>query len=367
MAGAGISAAPATAGRSFIHAITWRRVAVAIALACVAAAALNHIFSIAFSILLARLIAIAVLLLLAFTAAGAWQPPGVPRWLAQVLAVVVAAPIATLIAYLPSIDGDLRAMLDHEGRISGFIWITGTALLIAPLLALGALYRERDTQARAERLAFALERNTLEKQALDARLRLLNAQIEPHFLFNTLANVQELVESGSAQAAPVLRSLIAYLRATLPKLHEAASTLADELALVRAYLELMHMRMPDRLHYTIEVPGDLSAASLPPMSLLTLVENAIRHGIDPSEAGGAIEVRASRSADGTEIRLAVVDTGVGLAESGTPGTGLENLRGRLYAFFGPGARLELHDNEPRGVRAEIVFGGGERGAGPFVA
>ena len=92
-------------------------------------------------------------------------------------------------------------------------------LVIAPLLALGALYRERDAQARAAQLGFALERSTLEKEALDARLKLLQAQIEPHFLFNTLANVQALVESGSPQAAPVLKSLIAYLRAAMPRLH----------------------------------------------------------------------------------------------------------------------------------------------------
>ena len=350
---------PPSVARSFVQALTWQRAAMAVGLAVLASAALNPIFIIPYPVLLGRLLAIAALLLLAFTVAGVWQPPGVPRWLSQVLAVVVAAPIATLVAYLPSIDGDLRAMLNHEGRISGFFWITGTALVIAPLLALGALYRERDAQARAERLSFALERNTLEKQALDARLELLNAQIEPHFLFNTLANIQELVESGSAQAAPVLRSLIAYLRAAMPKLHDSASTLGDEVALVRAYLELMHMRMPDRLRYAIDVPDDLACTGFPPMGLLTLVENAIRHGIDPSEAGGRIDVRASRSPGAAEVRVAVVDTGAGMAASASPGTGLENLRGRLNAFFGPRARLELHEHEPRGVRAEIVFATGE--------
>ncbi|MEP6740489.1 MAG: histidine kinase [Caldimonas sp.] len=352
--------APASVARSFVQALTWQRAAVAVGLAVFVATALNPIFVIPYPVLLGRLLAIAALLLLAFTAAGVWQPPGVPRWLNQVLAVVVAAPIATLLAYLPSINGDLRAIFDQEGRILGFIWITGTTLLIAPLLALGALYRERDAQARSERLAFALERSTLEKQALDARLKLLNAQIEPHFLFNTLANVQELVESGSAQAAPVLRNLIAYLRAAMPKLHDSASTLADEVSLVRAYLELMHMRMPDRLRFAIDVPDELARASFPPMGLLTLVENAIRHGIDPSENGGRIEVRASRSPATAEVHVAVVDTGAGMAESALPGTGLENLRSRLRAFFGPLARLELHEHEPHGLRAEIVF---EPGAG----
>ena len=240
--------------QSFLDAFTWRSVAVALVLGVLAALALKPIFHVQFAVLLGRTLAVSALLLLAFAAGRTWQLPGVPRWLAPVIAVMVTAPVATLLAYLPSLDGRLAAMLEHEGRISGFILITGTALVIAPLLALGALYRERDTQARAEQLAFQLERSTLEKQALDARLKLLNAQIEPHFLFNTLANVQELVESGSPRAAPVLRSLIAYLRAAMPKLHAGPSTLADEIVLVRAYLELMHMRMPDRLVYAVEVP-----------------------------------------------------------------------------------------------------------------
>jgi LytS/YehU family sensor histidine kinase len=282
----------------------------------------------------------------------------VPRWLAPVLAVALMAPVATLLVYLPSLDGRLAAMLEHGGRRSGFILITGVALVIAPLLALGALYRERDTQARAERLSFELERSTLEKQALDARLKLLNAQIEPHFLFNTLANVQELVDSGSPRAAPVLRSLIAYLRAAMPKLHAGPSTLADEIGLVRAYLELMHMRMPDRLDYSVEVPESLGRIGFPAMGLLTLVENAVHHGIDPSEAGGRISVRASRGVDDDSLRIVVADTGAGLSGTAQPGTGLENLRARLRAYFGPDARLELHENSPRGLRAEITVPAG---------
>ena len=191
--------------------------------------------------------------------------------------------------------------------------ITGTALLVAPVLALGALYRERDAQARNQALQFELERSELETQALDARLQLLHAQVEPHFLFNTLANVQALVETGSPRAAPVLRQ-----PDRLPARGDAArwttrdATLGDELALVRAYLELMQMRMPDRLEFAIDVPAELQAVRFPPMTLLTLVENAVRHGIDPSEEGGRIE-RAARGA--TRRRAApcrVADTGVGL-------------------------------------------------------
>ena len=295
------------------------------------------------------------MLLLAFGAAGAWHPARVPRWLAQVLAVVIAAPIATLVAYLPSVNGRITDVLGHESRIMGFVFITMTAVVIAPLIALGALYRDRDAQARSAQLAFALERSTLEKEALDARLKLLQAQIEPHFLFNTLANVQALVESGSAQAAPVLKSLIAYLRAAMPRLQASASTLANEIALVRAYLELMRMRMPDRLAFSIDIADEIAACEFLPMSVLTLVENAVRHGIDPGETGGRIDVSARREAGGASIRIVVADSGAGMSESAVPGTGLANLESRLRGFFGGAARLELHDARPHGLSAEIVF------------
>jgi signal transduction histidine kinase len=338
--------------QSILAAITWRRAAVAAVLALLIAVGLNPIFGVPFWVLLGRMVFIAGVLLLAFAAAGAWHPSRMPRWLAQVLAVVLAAPVATLLAYMPSIDGNLTELLHHEGRVRGFIHITTVVLVIAPLFALGALYRERDAQARAAQLGFALEKSTLEKEALDARLKLLQAQIEPHFLSNTLANVQALVESGSPQAAPVLKSLIAYLRAAMPRLH--AATLADEMALVRSYLELMQMRMPDRLQFTIDVPDDIAAREFLPMSVLTLVENAVRHGIDPSEKGGRIDVSARHEAGGA-IRVVVADSGPGMSPSAVPGTGLSNLESRLRGFFGAAARLELHEARPHGLSAEIVF------------
>ena len=341
--------------RAIFDALSWQRAALAVLVAVVAAALLNPIFSVPFEVLVGRMIFIAAFLLLAFGVAGAWPPGRVPAWLAQVLAVVIAAPIATLLAYLPSVGGDLTKMLAHEGRLMGFIYITLTVLMIAPLLALGALYRQRDAQARSAQLAFALERSTLEKEALDARLRVLQAQVEPHFLFNTLANVQALVESGSPQAGPVLKSLISYLRATVPKLHTQASTLAAEVSLARAYLELMQMRMPDRLQFSIEVAAGLESIEFLPLSILTLVENAVRHGIDPSERGGRIDISVQREAGNGAIRVAVTDSGIGMDDSAVFGIGLANLESRLRGFFGSAARLELQEVNPHGLSAEIVF------------
>ena len=237
----------------------------------------------------------------------------------------------------------------------GALSITSTVLIIAPLLVLGSLYRERDAQARTQALAFELERSVLERQAVDAQLKLLQAQVEPHFLFNTLANVQQLVESESARAGPVMRSLIAYLRAAMPRLHDGRQTLGSELAMVRAYLELMQMRMPDRLQFRVDSGSVAQDLAFPALGLLTLVENAVRHGIDPSEAGGRIDVTAEQDAQSGEVRITVADTGVGLRETSAVGVGLANLRARLSASFGAGARLEMHEMHLHGVRAEIVF------------
>jgi LytS/YehU family sensor histidine kinase len=227
-------------------------------------------------------------------------------------------------------------------------------VLFAPWIAVGALVRQRDDFARDQATAFALERSELERKALDARFRLLQAQVEPHFLFNTLANVQALVDAGAPQASKVLRSLIAYLRAAVPRLHEPATTLEQELRLVRAYLDVMHMRMPDRLKFQIHMDEGMADLQCPPMTLLTLVENAVRHGIDPSESGGTIDIEARLQAGRCALRVS--DTGVGLQTiSRGLGTGLGALRERLQLAFGGDAQLALSEIAPHGVRAELSF------------
>ena len=346
---------PDATALSTLAALTLKRVLTVLALAFAVAALLNPLFITPFIVLLGRTMVIAMVLLLVFIAAGHWRQTWLPVWLVRVLAVGLAAPVATFIVYLPAVGGDVRAVLSNEWRLSGFILIALSSLMVGTLLALGSLYRERDAQARSQSLQFALERSTLERQALDAQLRLLHAQIEPHFLFNTLANVQALVEAGSPQAAAVLKSLIAYLKAAMPRLNDDKATLGDELDLVKAYLELMHMRMPDRLRFELRAADDLRALRFPAMALLTLVENAIRHGIDPTEQGGVIEVGARREAGGTAVRVWVSDSGAGMSETAVAGTGLANLRARLKAFYGETAQVELLENAPHGLRAELVL------------
>jgi two-component sensor histidine kinase len=278
-------------------------------------------------------------------------PTRVPRWILQLVGVVVAVPVGVLLPHLVHMGVSLHAAHEQAQLLSlGYLVFAG--LLLAPWIALGAMVRQRDVFVRDQALKFELERSELERDALDARLRLLQGQVEPHFLFNTLANVQALVDVGSPQARNVLASLIAYLRAAVPRMHEPATTLGQELELVRAYLDLMKMRMPDRLDFALSADARVSAQQCPPMGVLTLVENAVRHGIDPSEEGGRVDIDVRL--DGGRCVVRVTDTGVGLAAAGSGlGTGLATLEERLELAFGGDARLSVEALEPHGVRAEI--------------
>ena len=306
---------------------------------------------------LARTVSIGLVALLVFGLLEQW-PRRTPRWLArwvlQVAGVALAVPLTVSVYYLATSETGVLPFWEGGTRLMGFMILTVTGLLFAPWIAMAALLRQRDESVRSQALAFERERSELERAALDARLRLLQAQVQPHFLFNTLANVRELVVSGSAQAPAVLDSLIAYLRAAVPRLDEPAITLGQELELVRAYLDLMQMRMPDRLQFSIKYDQEHRSLRCPPMTLMTLVENAVRHGIDPSEEGGRIEVNVK--VENQRCRVRVSDTGVGLQQqAGGLGTGLSTLRERLQLAFGDEAKLRLEAQEPHGLVAELEF------------
>ena len=332
---------------------------VALGFALVAAMLLNPLFATPFLSLLGRTIFIALLMLGAFYAVQRLPAERVPRWLPRwalaLIAMTVVAPMAAFLGALLGTGGDLEAVVNSEPRMRGFLIVAAIALVLGMVIALSALLRRQEADARALALRFELERKELERQALDARLSLLQAQVQPHFLFNTLANVQALVESNSPRAADVLKSLIAYLRAAVPRMQGGPVPLAEELQLVRAYLELMQMRMPDRLQFSVTADPALQGQTVLPLALLTLVENAVRHGLDPQEEGGRIDVRATLAADGRALQIVVADTGVGLNPHAQPGTGLANLRARLAAQHGAAARLELSENTPRGVCAVLLL------------
>ena len=191
----------------------------------------------------------------------------------------------------------------------------------------------------------------------------MQAQMEPHFLFNTLAGIEHLIETDPPRAATMQKSLIAFLRATMPTLREANAQaerdLGRELAVVQPYLELMRMRMEERLQFDLQVPQGLRSARFPPMMLQSLVENAIRHGLEPKAEGGSISVRAEVQ-DG-QLIVQVQDTGVGFAPD-APGTsgaagggiGLSNIRERLQLLYGAKASLQTSSPSTGGACVTIT-------------
>lgn len=335
--------------------LTGRRVAVTLVTAAIGTAIVSPAFDTPLTTLLARAAPIAMVLLLAFLWAGHWHGRGIPKWGMQLIALGVAAPLSTFVVYWVTTSGGLQGFFAAPARISGFFIFTITCIVIGMPMALGTMVRERDARNHSQALDLALAQAQLQRLTSDAKLALLQAQIEPHFLFNTLANVQALVDTGSPQAAPVFKALIAYLRATMPQLQKAEASLGDEVKLVRSYLELMAMRMPDRLRYHFAIDEALLGLRFPPMALLTLVENAIRHGIDPSEGGGEIKIGAQRETSAGAVNIWIADTGIGMQETSTPGTGLANLRLRLAAFFGPDAQLALSEPAGGGLRVDLHF------------
>ena len=332
-----------------------RRIAVALTLSIVVGLLMMHTWGSSLSSLFLRTIILGLSATVAFAWFEVWPrslPPWLQRWALQVVAVGVFMPVTTLLIYVLSTPPGAPPFWESPARMDGWTHLTFVGLLLAPWTALAAIVRQTEAFARDQQLAVALERSELEREALDARLHLLQAQVTPHFLFNTLANVQALVDAGSPQASAVLRSLTAYLRAAVPLLHEPAATIERELQLVRPYLELMQMRMPDRLEYAMNVQPSSLGVRCPPTTLLTLVENAVRHGIDPSEEGGRIEIDIARRGERCIVRVA--DTGAGFQHAANGlGTGLMTLRERLRLIFGDAAHLRLGPNSPRGAVVEI--------------
>jgi signal transduction histidine kinase len=198
----------------------------------------------------------------------------------------------------------------------------------------------------------AAEQTATEKELSVARLNLLHAQIEPHFLYNTLASAQVLTRSDPQQADRMLGHLIQYLRHSLPSTDKSMSTLGDELERTRAYLEILRVRMGARLALEVDVPDALRAIQIPPMMLQTLVENAIKHGLEPKPGGGTIWILARRDDDCVAITVADNGMGFGAAAGGT-GIGLKNVRERLHLIYGSHATLSVVANVPEGVAATI--------------
>lgn len=249
-----------------------------------------------------------------------------------------AAPISISIA-------DDEAKLEH---VDIGIPVTFILILAAALVKV-ALGSRKKAESRAQQATAAAVEESLKRQLAETRLKMLQAQVEPHFLFNTLASVEYLIETDPPRAAKMQKNLIQYLRAALPQMREGSTTLGKEVALCRSYLEIFKMRMEDRLQFAINVPQGLGSAQFPPMILQPLVENAIKHGLEPKADGGSLTLSADVSHGA--LRIVVADTGLGLGQScqGGTGVGLSSVRERLAALYGGNARLLVENNAPAGT------------------
>ena len=290
-----------------------------------------------------------------------WGPDERPRALPFIAIILVSVPVAQWLGmhlFVWLTDVKVRALTtldpaDIAANLAFTLVVTGAAVLF---------FSSREKMSRLQTAA-AQEKARAEsvaRQAMQAQLQLLQAQIEPHMLFNTLANLQGLISFDPDRAQLLLDQLIQYLRATLSSSRAGTTTLGQEFALMEAYLGLMAVRMGARLAYTLDLPDQLRDIKLPPMLLQPLVENAIQHGLEPKIEGGHISVRAS--VDGGTLTLTVADDGLGLdhpgqAKGSHKGThlGVANIRERLQVMHGDAAGLSLDANTTGGATARLTL------------
>lgn len=225
------------------------------------------------------------------------------------------------------------------------------ALAFVVMVGLVASWRNQAYEMMNAQLELEAEREKNARQQSETQLRILRAQIEPHFLFNTLGAVQQLAEQGAPRAAELTRNLIVFLRSSMSEIRSERVSLQDEFRMIEAYLKVMQVRMAHRLTFELDLSEDLKQIEVPSMMLLTLAENAIKHGLEPSITGGKIEIRASR--EGSDVILEVKDNGVGLSDNPGNGLGLQNVRDRLHLMFGERSSFEIAENIEAGVCAEI--------------
>ena len=222
-----------------------------------------------------------------------------------------------------------------------------------------AMYKGRiQAEVKAAQATETAEAESLRRQVVEARMAAMQAQVEPHFLFNTLASIDHLIETDPARASQMQKNLIALLRASMPTMREANATggvreLGREIAVIRPYLEILKVRMEERLMTEIDVPEGLLSAEFPPMMIQSLVENSIKHGLEPKAEGGSLKVKAEIVHG--KLQITVADTGLGFGRAATSGTGvgLANIRERLSLLYGAKGSVTVTENQPSGTVVTI--------------
>lgn len=233
-------------------------------------------------------------------------------------------------------------------------------IIVLASAVIKATYKGRiQAEAKAAQATETAEAESLRRQVVEARMAAMQAQVEPHFLFNTLASIDHLIETDPPRASQMQRNLIALLRASMPTMREANANggvreLGREMAVIRPYLDILQMRMEERLQPEIQVPDGLLSAEFPPMMIQGLVENAIKHGLEPKAEGGSLKIKAEVVHG--KLSVTVADTGLGFGRAATAGTGvgLANIRERLSLLYGKAASLTVAENQPSGTIVTIT-------------
>ena len=263
------------------------------------------------------------------------------------IALIVAAVIvgATIGAMLGAFANGKNPFLYIKEHFEFFTQAVLLGLLFGSIvsyvfISLSALSREK------------MKRLELEKNTVDVELKLLQSQMEPHFLFNTLSNIISLIDNDPAKARGMLEAFSSFLRSSFMTARDKTVTLSQELDVVKNYLEVFTVRMGGRLRYSIDLQEGLQGFRVPPLLVQPLVENAVKHGLEPSVRGGEITIRATR--EGAIVRIEVVDSGLGINEQAPGnGIGLDNIRKRLDLLYNGRGRMVIRENSPSGVRASI--------------
>lgn len=294
--------------------------------------------------------------LLANAVSGGWprRAKGLPRLLFSTVLVGSSVLLGLGLGTSLLNGKGLAELIDNRNAVNQSLVVAAAIALLMYLVSSSAERRVAQAMEKAKQQELIASTARL---LAEARLRALQAQIEPHFLYNTLANVVSLIGPQPAKAQHMLERFIDYLRASLAASRSDEATLGSEARLIAAYLDVLAVRMGERLRYRIEVPDALRQFAIAPMLLQPVVENAISHGLEPKVEGGEIVVSARQ--EGDHLILQISDTGVGLGStmSAKPGggVGLSNLRERLRSLYGGAARVELLENQPCGMTVRLML------------
>ncbi len=263
----------------------------------------------------------------------------------MIIGAVFGSFIGSLIAYKESFS---NYFIEQQDLILHNIFY---AVTIGSLAVYLYIFRQRIFTTEAIIKEEKIKRLSIEKKAAETNLKMLQAQIEPHFLFNTLSNILSLIDTDVKKGKLMMSDFIEYLRASLSKTRSEATTIGQEMATVRSYLNIIKYRMGDRLDFSINIPENLRTYSFPPMLIQPLVENAVRHGLEPKIPGGNVAITTFQKDD--MLTVEVVDSGLGFNDNSKWGIGISNIKERLVSMYGDKGKLVFKDNEPSGVKAII--------------